>query len=139
MFEIHPDWIVQNVVLRGTDFLLFGLFLARLEGFNFVVVENVNFEVLQYGNNVFDFIRVVDGIGQGLVDVLIGEEALFFRKAYQIPNALVKLFLRFWRELSLLNRFLGSRCELGVTCVIAGVDGLGASCFNRSLSSFLFW
>ena len=113
--------------MRGADLLLFSLFLARLEGFNFVVVENVNFEVLQYGNNVFDFIRVVDGIGQGLVDVLVSEEALFFRKAYQIANALVKLFLRFWRELTLLNRFLGGRCEFGVTGVIAGVDGLGTS------------
>ena len=109
MFEIHSDWIVQNIVLRGAHFLLFSLFLARLKGFNFVVVENINFEVLQDGNNVFDFIGVVDRIGQGLVDVFISKEALFFRKAYQVADALVKLFLRFWRELTLLNGFLSGR------------------------------
>ena len=124
MFEIHPDWIVQNIVLRGAHFLLFSLFLARLKGFNFVVVENINFEVLQDGNNVFDFIRVVDRIGQGLVDVLISKEALFFRKAYQVADALVKLFLRFRRELTLLNGFLSGRSEFGVTGVVAGVDSL---------------
>jgi hypothetical protein len=82
LFEIHTDWIVQNIVLRGADFFLLSLLLARLEGFDFVVVENVNFEVLQDGNNVFDFIRVVDRIGQGLVDILISKEALLLRKAY---------------------------------------------------------
>ena len=81
LLEIHPNRIVEDVVLGCAHFFLFSLFLTGLEGFNFGVVEDLNFEILEDGNDVFDFVRIVDAIGQGFVDVLVSKEALLFGKS----------------------------------------------------------
>jgi hypothetical protein len=52
-------------------------------------LEDLDFEVLQDGEDVVDFLLVLDGLGQGLVDVVEGQVALLLGEADQVPDLVV--------------------------------------------------
>jgi hypothetical protein len=52
-------------------------------------LENLNFEILQNGENVIDLLLVLDGLRQGLVDVVEREVALLLGLADQLADLLI--------------------------------------------------
>ncbi len=89
LLQVHPDRIVEDVVLRGARLLLLGLLLALLVVLDLVRLEDLDLEVLQDRQDVVDFLLVFDRLGQRLVDVVEREVALLLRKADQLADLLV--------------------------------------------------
>ena len=69
LFEIHPDWIVQDVELRLRFFFLF-LFEVLFNFFMSIDVgcfNHVNFQATKPRKNGVELVCVGDALGQGLV------------------------------------------------------------------------
>ena len=69
--------------------LAFGPKLARLAFASLVGLEDLDLEVLENGEDVIDFLLVLDGLRQRLVDVVEREVTLLLRKTDQMPNLVV--------------------------------------------------
>jgi hypothetical protein len=89
LLEVHPDRVVQDVVLRRPRFLLLGLLLALLVVLDLVGLEDLDLEVLQDGEDVIDLLLVLDRLGQRLVDVVERQVALLLGEADQLADLLV--------------------------------------------------
>jgi hypothetical protein len=77
LLEVHPDRIVEDVILRRAGLLFLRLLLALLERFDLLRLDDLDVEVLEDGQNVIDLVLVLDGIRQRLVDVVEGQVTLF--------------------------------------------------------------
>ncbi len=118
LLEIHADGIVEDVVLRAARLLLLGFFLALLVALDFIGVEDVDLKILQDGDNALDILRVIDGLGQGLVDVVKSEIALFLGETDERAYFLVHVAGRRIVAGGLLGR--GDACAHD-----GGFDGFG--------------
>jgi len=89
LLEVHPDRVVQNVVLRGTRLLLLRLLHPLLVVLDLVGLEDLDLEVLQDREDVIDLLLVLDRLGQRLVDVVERQVALLLGKPDQVPDLVV--------------------------------------------------
>ncbi len=89
LLEIHAHRVVEDVVLRGTGLLLLGLLHALLEIVNLIGLEDLDLKVLQNGEDVVDFLLVLDRLRQRFVDVVEGEVALLLGVADELADLLV--------------------------------------------------
>jgi len=103
-------------VLRGAGLLLLGLLHALLEIVDLVGLEDLDLEVLQNGEDVVDFLLVLDRLGQGLVDVVEGQVALFLGMPDQLADLLV--------DAGVAGREIAARSDFG-GLFQGGLDGFG--------------
>lgn len=72
LFEVHAYGVVEDIGLGGFELGFFGLLEALFIVFDFLGIEDIDFEVFEDGDDVFDFFGVIDAIGEGGVDILDG-------------------------------------------------------------------
>ena len=89
LLQVHPDRIVEDVVLRRARLLLLGLLLALLVVLDLVGLEDLDLEVLQDRQDVVDFLLVLDRLGKGLVDVVERQVPLLLGQADELADLLV--------------------------------------------------
>ena len=125
------------------NFLLLGFLFAGFEAFNFTVIQNFNFKVLENRDDIFDFIRIVNAFREGFIDILVGQEALLFRESYENADAFVEFFLCFWREASFGrnagDRFITDILRYLLNCFFLGGCFLFCGDFFGSLFSNSFF
>gem|GEM_PF-4425405 len=127
LLEIHANGVVEDVMLGGAGLFLLGLLHTLLVVVDLVGLENLDFEVLEDGEDVIDFLLVFDGLGQRLVDVVEGEVALLLREADELADLFVYSACR----------DVGSRRGItggsGRGFFDGGLDGLGVSVRDTGL------
>ena len=89
LLEIHTDGIVEDVVLGSLGGFLLGLFHAGLVVVDLIGLQDLDLEVLQDRYDVIEFVLVLDGFWQRLVDVVPSQVTLLFGKTNQEANTLV--------------------------------------------------
>ena len=89
LLEIHPNRIVQDVVLRRAGLLLLRFLLPLLVILDLVRLENLDLEILQNREDVIDFLLVFDRLGQRLVDVVERQIPLLLRETDEVTNLVV--------------------------------------------------
>ncbi len=78
LLEVHADGVVQDVQADLVFvFVRFGLF----DAVHFRLVDDFDFQVAQFAVEIVQFVRGDDAIGQGVVDVVVGQVALFLGQA----------------------------------------------------------
>ena len=117
LLEVHPDRVVEDVVLRRARLLLLGLLLALLVVLDLVGLEDLDLQVLEDGEDVIDLLLVLDRLGQRLVDVVERQVTLLLGKADELADLLVDSADRRSRVASLGR----SQRDIGK----GGLDGLG--------------
>ncbi len=129
LLEVHAHRVVEDVqpalVLL---FLRFGL----LDAVDLGLVDDVDLEVAQLDVNLIQFVRRNDGVGQGVVDVVVGQVALFLRQAKEFLDLFGEIDAR--RTLERANRLLdlrqlgfrGKRRGGGLAIAVRGACGVGA-------------
>ncbi len=78
LLEIHPDRVVQDVQAR---FVLLLLRLRLLDSVHLGLVNDLHLEIAQLDVNLVQILRRNDRVGQGVVDVVVSQVALFLREA----------------------------------------------------------
>jgi hypothetical protein len=98
LLEVHPDGVVQDVEL-GVGLLLVGKFLLFLPGGGLLVtvdlggVDDVDLEVAQEHDDGLKFLRVVDALGNRLVEVVPREVTLVLGELDEVAQAFLALGL----------------------------------------------
>ena len=85
LLEIHPHRVVQNVQPR---LLLLLVRLRLLDPVHFGLVHDFDLQIAQLAVEAVQFLGGNDHIGQRIVDVVVGQIALFARQANQFFDLL---------------------------------------------------
>ena len=93
LLEVHANGVVQDVMAACFGLLFLGLFLLGLVVVYLVWVEYVDFQILQDGNDVIDFVLGIDAFWERFVNVVMGQVALFLRLSNKVSDTLVHLVL----------------------------------------------
>ena len=92
--QIHADRVVQDVQPALVLLLLrFGL----LDAVHLGLVHDFDFQVAQLGVKIVQVLGRHDAVGQRVVDVVVGQVALFLRQADQFLDLFGQVQRRTWR------------------------------------------
>ena len=79
LLKVHPDGVIKHVRLSGTGIFLRRFLLLLLVLFDFGAIENLDLEVVEYGDYVLKLLGLTGNLRQSFVNVLVSQETLFTR------------------------------------------------------------
>ena len=102
LLEVHANRVVQDVELAVGFLILFLLFFAILAPFLDAVdvgrIDNLDFHGPKLGNDRFHAVGIIHALRQSLVEVVIGDVALFLGQLDQFAHLLLQGLMKVLRS-----------------------------------------